>query len=315
MKNLIISAVVSIISLSAFAQAKYKPVDDRVAQMGAMTDKNVAEIADRITASFTDKEQKSRAIYYWIANNISIDPKRSRSNDKKNTLPEDVIRLRQTTSLGFANLFQEMASQAGIRCLVVDGYVKRNWQDIGEALDEPNYSWNVVQLGQSPEQWYYVDAASGAGSVDEKFTTFTPNFISEFFFADKEIYNLSHFADNAAWSLGIAAKSKKEFINYPLFSNSAVAYGIKKPTPPGGFTKAKINKEVSFSFPYNGKEVKSVSVSTGNGKKAAISPVDQFSADGSTVSFNYTFKKDESFPFKILVNDAIVIEYNMEVTE
>lgn len=297
------------------AQDKYKPVDEAVEKLGEMSDKNVAEIAVAVTRGFEDKELKSRAIFYWIANNIALDPKSTRNNDKKFVLPEDVIRLRKGNPLGFSNLFQEMASQANIRCLVVDGYIKRNWQLIGEALDEPNYSWNVVQLGTSPETWYYVDAASAAGTVDEKFTTFTKKFISEFFFANKAVYNLGHYADNQAWQLGIGAKSKKEFINLPVFRNSSVAYGIGRTTPPSGFVKAKLNSNASFSFPYNGKEIKTLAVGTGNGKKAIITPIEEFSADGSAISFNYTFKAEDNFPFKIIINDEVVVEYNMEVIE
>ena len=54
---------------------KYKAVDDAVEKLGPLNNFNVAIIADTITQKFADNEQKARAIFYWISNNIQIDPK------------------------------------------------------------------------------------------------------------------------------------------------------------------------------------------------------------------------------------------------
>ncbi|MBP6372122.1 MAG: transglutaminase domain-containing protein, partial [Ferruginibacter sp.] len=93
----------------------FASVDSAVKQFGGMSDKNVATIAQTITLAFPEKISKARAIYYWIAKNIALDPKASRSNDQKNSDPVKVIELRKATPLGFSLLFQEMCSQAGIR--------------------------------------------------------------------------------------------------------------------------------------------------------------------------------------------------------
>ena len=71
-----------------------------------------------------------------------------------------------------------MCSQANIRCLSVDGYVKNFPEEINDIPDEINHSWNVVQLGLSPEEWYYVDAAKGSGYLDKKRSVFTKKFTS-----------------------------------------------------------------------------------------------------------------------------------------
>ena len=75
-----------------FSQAdKFKYVDEVVAKVGAMLKNNVAEVAEKITKDFNANEDKARAIYYWITNNIAIDPKATKQNEVKNTLPEIVI--------------------------------------------------------------------------------------------------------------------------------------------------------------------------------------------------------------------------------
>ena len=140
---------------------------------------------------------------------------------------------------------------ANIRCLTADGYVKNNANDINNKIDEINHTWNVVQLGQSPEQWFYIDAAKASGFTDAKMTSFTKLFTSEYFFADRALFNLDHFPDNAAWQLGAGPKSLKEFYSLPVISNAAYKYGLQKPKPINGYVKTKANANTAFSFTYN----------------------------------------------------------------
>ena len=122
MKKLVFAFIFIGAAFNVFAQqSKYKNIDEAVKKLGPLNNFNVAVIADTVTEKFADNEQKARAIFYWIANNIQLDPKGTRQNDDKNILPEKVIALRKATPLGFSLLVQEMCSAANIRCLSVDG--------------------------------------------------------------------------------------------------------------------------------------------------------------------------------------------------
>lgn len=295
---------------------KYVAVDAYVKKLGALDSFNVATIADTITRSFDDKEKKARAIFYWIANNIALDPKAVRANDTKKTDPVIVVQTRKATSLGFAMLVQEMCSMANIRCLTVDGYTKYSAEDINNKADAPNHSWNVVQLGKSPEEWFYIDAAKASGSLDSRFTIFTPRFISGYFFADKKLFNLDHCPDNSAWLLGEGTKSIKEFYALPVIGNYAYEIGLQKPNPATGFFKAKTTGTTRFSFNYNeSTPIKTVDVVLGEGKRQSKPEAAEFSDGGGQISFGYKFKKDDSYPVKLVVNGEVLIEYIAEVTE
>ena len=50
-------------------------IDEYVKTLGPLNTLNVATIADTITRKFPEKKDKARAIFYWIANNISWDLK------------------------------------------------------------------------------------------------------------------------------------------------------------------------------------------------------------------------------------------------
>ena len=314
---LVIFLVLSLnLSFAQNAALKYKAVDESVEKLGPLLTFNVATIADTITEKFSDKELQARAIFYWITHNIAIDPKATRQNDNKNTLPEKVIELRRATPLGFSLLVQEMSSAANIRCLSVDGFVKNYSAEINEVADEINYSWNVIQLGQSPETWFYVDAARASGSLDKKGNLFTKQFTSEYFFADRTLFNLTYYPDNSAWQLGSGPKSKKDYYALPVIGSSAFALGMGKPTPATGFIKTTMKKPVSFSFPVSkGAEIKNISLVMGDEKKPLKPEAMNFENSGGVITFSYLFKKDGSFPMRITADGKELLHYMVEVTE
>lgn len=302
--------------ISQVSDSKYQKADNFVIEIGPLEKFNVATIADTITSPFTDKENKARAIYSWIANNIELDAKAIRSGDNKSTEPETVIKLRKSTPLGFAMLFQEMCSLVDIRCLVVDGYTKFNAEQINEIPDVLNYSWNVVQLGTSPNAWYYVDAAKASGYLDTKQTRFTRKFSGEYFFSNKTIFNIDHFPDNQAWLLGDGTKNIKEFYALPLIHEGAYQLGVSKPNPANGFIKTKTTATNLFSFKANDvQNISNISIVLGEGAKQQKPERVNFTTKGNEIFFSYIFKKEEEYPVIIIVDGKVVMTYWVESAE
>ena len=317
MKKIAFALLLMTATYACFAQqSKYKNIDEAVEKLGSLNNFNVAVIADTITQKFTDSEQKARAIFYWISNNIQLDPIGTRQNDDKSILPEKVITLRKATPLGFSLLVQEMCSAANIRCLSVDGYVKNYAAEINETADEKNYSWNVIQLGQSPETWYYIDAARASGFLDKKSTVFTKQFTSEYFFADRKLFNMAYFPDNNAWQLGGGIKNVKDYFALPVFNNYSFALGLGKPTPITGYIKTSIKKPVLFTFPVNGAiDIKNISLIMGDEKKQPKPEAMNFVNTGGIISFTYQFKKEDTFPLRVVADGKDILQYMIEVTE
>ena len=319
MKKIVFALITFSITTISFAQIntpKYKYIDDDVQKLGSFPAKNVAEIADAITAKLSSNEDKARAIFYWIANNIAIDPKAVSKQDEKNKLPEKVIELRKATPLGFSLLVQEMCSYAKIRCLSVDGYVKNHAAEINEKADEKNYSWNVMQLGQTPEAWYYVDACRASGFLDRKQIVFTKQFTSQYFFADKKLFNQIYFPDNLAWMLGGGNKSLKDFYALPIIGNEAIGLEFRKIAPLTGLIITVTNKPVDFSFSINNDNtIKKISILIGEEKKKQKEEPMNFENNNGDIQFSYTFKKEDIFPIQIVADGKIVLQYIVEVKE
>src|SRR5690606_14426392 len=121
----------------------------------------------------------------------------------------------------------------------------RGFDDLEEAADEVNHSWNVVQLGQSSDKWFYIDVAAAAGKLDDPLKNFEKHFTSSLFFADKPLFNLTHFPDNSAWQLGPGPKNKKSFYDLPIIETAAFDYGVSEVFPNEGMPKTSVKKGFS----------------------------------------------------------------------
>ena len=210
MKNLLqrlLPAFFLLVGFNASAQTNgrdFTKIDAYVKSLGSLENMSMGTINNVVSNKFTDKMDKARAIYYWVAHNIVYDTKLIRSNSTSKNTPAEVLQTRKAVGIGFASLFQDMCSSADIRCLTVDGFVKYNTQQIGEKDQEINHSWAVVQLGQTPEEWFYVDPAFGSGYLNADMKEFTRAYTDAYFFTEKATFNQQHFPDNSAWKLGSA---------------------------------------------------------------------------------------------------------------
>jgi transglutaminase/protease-like cytokinesis protein 3 len=291
----------------------FTKIDEYVKSLGPLTTMSMGTINNVVSNKFTDKMDKARAIYYWVAHNITYDVKSARNNSNTKNTPAEVLLTRKATGIGFASLFQDMCSSADIRCLTVDGFVKHNASQIGEKDLEINHSWAVVQLGQSPEEWYYVDPAFGSGFLNADMKEFNRAYSDAYFFTEKATFNLQHFPDNGAWKLGTAPKNKKDFFDLPVIKTAAVEYELKKLSPNDGKVKAKVDKAVKFSFTVNSTEnITKVALGIGEKKKYKVEEI-QYSTSGNVLSFSFTFKDANTYPVAVFVNGKEFALYYVEV--
>ena len=307
-----------LLSIKTFSQTNkgdFRVVDDYVKSLGSLDTLNMGTISYILTKKFPDSKDKSRAIFDWIAYNISFDVKAARTNGNESTPSDIILKTRKATSSGYAALFQDMCSVAKIRCLTVDGYLKNSVEQFNEKPDEFNHTWNVVQLGQSPESWYYVDPTLGSGYTDDKITVYTKAYDDAYFFADKIIFNFQHLPDNKAWLLGEGNKSSKNFFSLPIIKNGAYEFGISNFLPNDGFIKTTVNSSVQFSFKvYPASSIDIVALAIGEDKKKKIKTVDYTFSKG-VVKFSYKFDVENSYPVTILINNKPVLGYLVEARE
>ncbi|HMO63269.1 MAG TPA: transglutaminase domain-containing protein [Ferruginibacter sp.] len=300
---------------TAQASSQYKQVDEYVQTLGSMDSLNMGTISHILTKNFSSNADKVRAIFCWIANNISFDVKRFKSSGNEKMTTEEVLKNRKANAYGYAALFQDMCSVAKIRCLTVDGYARYTTEDINEKPDNFNHSWAVVQLGTSPESWQYADPAWGSGFIDDKMTVFTKAYNDAYFFADKTIFNFQHLPDNTAWLLGPGTKDVKSFMAMPLVKNAAYELGLTKFMPAGGYIKTKLKNPLEFSIALNpGATVQIVALQIIQGKKTETKTMDIKYQNG-LLKFNHKFAEADTYPVNVLINNKMLLSYMIEVTD
>jgi transglutaminase/protease-like cytokinesis protein 3 len=147
-----------------FAEADHSRVDNYVLQIKGRY-KNIPSLAKDITQPFTTDEDKVRAIFRWMTNNIAYDCKEYHnknrsigggiSYNKKTTKQEKagkwedvyfryatrVLRSKKGICEGYATLFYELCIYSGVQCEVITGKAD------GGHKEKPKFSghaWNKV---------------------------------------------------------------------------------------------------------------------------------------------------------------------------
>lgn len=309
------SLLMQCLSIAQVTTSSFQKTDEFVQSIGSLDSLNMGTIARIITQHFSEKEDKARAVFSWIATHIAYETNTGRANNPKYNTTDVVLKNRKATSGGYAALFQDMCSIADIRCLTVDGYLRKTTDDILEPNIEINHTWNVVQLGQSPDTWYYVDVTLASGWIDKKTKTFIPHFSDAYFFANKNVFNLQHYPDNIHWQLGKGPKSLKDFYQLPVIKDGAYLFTLEKMFPSQGLIKAKTSQPINFNFSFIPSKnlINKVSLLIDANKKSQIIPINLFNTNNTSLQFNYSFDTEGEFSVTVLINDKACLQYFVTV--
>jgi transglutaminase/protease-like cytokinesis protein 3 len=149
--------------------------------------KSIPALAKDLLTPFSTQQQKVRAIFMWITNNISYDcaayhSKKSNKVSFTYTTEAELAQKREkyyydyaTKTLqsrkavceGYAALFNALCKIAGVPSEVVIGTASNNIEKIKRLKERKNFStnhtWNRVQIDGV---WYYVDATWASGYCD-----------------------------------------------------------------------------------------------------------------------------------------------------
>ena len=181
--------------------AKYKTVDDFILKM-KRRNKPIPVLAKEITAPFNTEEEKVRALFIWMTNNIAYDcvAYHSKSapagNFSYKTQEELIVKLdkyyykeamlvlrnKKAVCEGYAVLFRELCKSAGLNCQLAEGRASENRDKIKKLRNRKNFNtnhtWNKVQVNG---KWYYVDATWASGYCDKPVKHFYKKFNPYYF--------------------------------------------------------------------------------------------------------------------------------------
>ncbi len=217
-------------------------------------------LAHLLTFRYTTDREKASAIYSWICQNIryNVDiyrplarrarfvPEPIDTTSEWKTADEmyaqKVLRRGVAVCEGYSRLFKTLCQLAGLEAVVLNGYVRTNYDRAAERF-RTNHTWNAVKIDST---WHLVDATWGAGYIGagDEFVQHQNDF---YFLTPPAEMIRDHYPEDLRWTLLPDPPSLAEFRKMPFKSKAFVKYGIAGYTPSAGVLEAEVGDTVSFS--------------------------------------------------------------------
>ena len=177
---------------------------------------SVQSLSNQLTKGYETDEEKTKAIYSWVTNNIKYDVDQWLGFNTQHSSTRHVLFTRKGSAPDFSFLFNELCRYASIPSVVITGYLKNEYTDYGHTYISDDHSWNAVYINK---EWKLYDACLDAGKIEYYKRTFAGYFIYGFTFgtSDRLVYK-PHF--NREVKLEYFAKSGYEYkVDHAPYSN------------------------------------------------------------------------------------------------
>ncbi|KAL4803831.1 hypothetical protein BDV18DRAFT_144521 [Aspergillus unguis] len=154
-------------------------------------------LALELTTPFISATDKARAIFTWLHHNIDYDVVSFFGNCVKGSTPQGTFASGLAVCQGYAELFQTLATHAGLEAKVVSGHGKGiGYGPPAPGAPLPAYSptghaWNVVRIDNG--QWKLIDACWGAGHVQGPGQPYVRKFNPAQFTDTNDEFGLKHY--------------------------------------------------------------------------------------------------------------------------
>lgn len=216
----------------------YSELDERVKTL-AKNEETPEDVARIICEGLKTDIEKARAIFDWLAFNVSYDTSYSVYSGG------EAFKKRKGVCQGYAELFQMLAKAADLDSIMVTG-IGYGGPNVGRG----GHAWNLVRL---PERDLLLDACWGAGYVSGRHFSFC--FAPQWFDTHPAAFAFRHYPDESKYACIYPLMSKAEFNKlYWTKAENYFPYGNSDPVEiyRNLFCKNQPNLPVTFSRHRNG---------------------------------------------------------------
>lgn len=160
---------------------------------------SLQNLAHQLTAPFSSDTDKARAIFSWLHQNIAYDVVSFFNKNVKASTPQSTFQSGLAVCEGYAALFSNLATYAGLESVVIGGHGKGYGYSAlmpGSPLPPYNagHAWNAVKIDDG--EWKLIDACWGAGHVQGAGRPYVKCFTPEYFSMPNEEFAIKHFPEN-----------------------------------------------------------------------------------------------------------------------
>jgi hypothetical protein len=137
--------------------------DAKMSQIPVDLTGNTVGIARYIDTNFKTPSERIRALYYWIATNISYDVPNMFEPNQLDSSEEKIakaLNTRKGVCIHYAEVFKEIANLLDMPTVIVSGYTKQAGK-----VQPISHAWCASKIDG---QWYLFDPTWGAGYIDKQ---------------------------------------------------------------------------------------------------------------------------------------------------
>lgn len=175
------------------------PADKIALEIPDSMTNSTSGIVSYINSKFSNQKDKSRAIFIWIAKNIQYDIDNMFAINfyqSPKEIVDKVLSTRKGICMHYAELFNDLANQAGIKSFVISGYTKQNG-----FVDYIPHAWCA---GLIDSTWFLFDPTWGSGYVQN--ARFIRQVNNYYYMTKPEQLIKTHMPFDPLW----------QFLNYPV---------------------------------------------------------------------------------------------------
>lgn len=136
----------------AQVENEYSKIDRQILNISTDQANSTDNIAAYIKSHFTKEEERVRAAYTWVANNIRYSTDslhRVILNEDRAEKVSIAFRRKKGVCENFAAIFDDICTRSGLTSFVIDGYTNLNRYG-----DKTGHAWNAVLVNNT---WYLYD--------------------------------------------------------------------------------------------------------------------------------------------------------------
>ena len=270
----------------------YSAIDAHALSAPPAAERSFKSLADWLTGPCRSDEEKARALFRWITQNIDYDVEALFSGRAMSGNAGDALRDKRGVCEGYAGLFMELARASGISAVEISGYAKGFGYVAGQSAGPAvNHAWNAVNIGG---RWKLLDCTWGAGYVGDD-RKFHRSFEPHFFFTPPHEFVLDHLPQKEEWQLLASPVSRREFERTVEVKPALFTLGIIPPRNTAGTIRAEGEVVLRLEL------------------TRPVSGLASLSRGGTAAGETYTFVQEESGVLVVRVTPPEAGEYTLRL--
>ena len=186
------------------SQRDFKYIDEIMLQVPDSLTYSTDDLANYINSKFFTQREKVRAVFCWIAENISYDYNNLFSLNENQDADKEINKIlhtRKGVCRDYSNLYADICGKVGIKTYIVDGYTKK-----GKRVIQNPHAWCAILVDSI---WYLTDPTWGAGYIQD--TLFVKKLNNKYFKVAPDKFINSHIPFDPLWQLLNYPITKQEF--------------------------------------------------------------------------------------------------------